>query len=769
MKDNYKVKTNIIIQIILLAFTLNGYAVWTTNNVGYCSSNNYLAGLPSKTRVECEQDCLAQPGCKGYMWESMSNNSCCSGVSRCQMVSNLCTNGTLVYVKPPMVPPSAPPNYKIEDTGDCELGDMSGVTLPKLSVTACATECDSRANCKGFSWNYTSSNSNYQTCSLKTIINKPFKAPQDTYYQCYTRNPDPLASYDPPVNGGCSNMDNLSNIIDANTAGDCASACSNNTLCIGFNYNSGTKKCATYRADFGGCVLNEQCSGWQWYKLKSAPASAITVSSDYSPSNPPCGYKVTNTNESCYDPLWKLGSGYTHSIKSLKDCASACTNDKNCQGFSYNKYSLCRWTTVNSCGGTLVDMTCPELVTSSNLPSGDKTVRVKDNSIFYSKVNDFVRGYEASINGDCAYTQHATSPQSVSNVSACQALCESKGTCSGFSFSPNSELASDSCKLYVNNLDDNNLVSCASTLRKHNTYQYYHKIQFNCGNGISTVPEMCDLGQASYDNTTSNNKFGGTFGCHSNCAQSWYSSGVVPGWKCSTDTTTVNQWKTDKLDSNYDYLISRQDNSFYDTKDYREKFIEFVTMNKSFPVSCSRAQVFAAPRFGRATSWFNTLSWSLNDININYSTPGTSSISLGRSNKISNGEYLLKGGFICSQDRKFKFGYETDGNLCLNKAGPSNAKVFVWCAFNTAAELTAATATSGLVMQDDCNLVLYGNFLQNKGVQFASGTNDSSRKGCYATLQNDSKFVIYDENQSLIKQINTATSGSPTDTFTDCN
>ena len=94
--------------------------------------------------------------------------------------------------------------------------------------------------------------------------------------------------------------------------------------------------------------------------------------------------------------------------------------------------------------------------------------------------------------------------------------------------------------------------------------------------------------------------------------------------------------------------------------------------------------------------------------------------------KLANGQTLGKGQSLWSQDRRFQFIYQNDGNIVLY--GPSGAQWYSG---------TGGQASTGLVMQSDGNLVLYngGSPVWHAGV---SG-GPTSR----LVIQNDGNAVIY--------------------------
>ncbi len=724
---------------------------------------------------QCLDSCNNDTSCKGFIsfmgmedYTYTCGIKVCSGTRearRCSKYKSTCNSGSDGYVIYNPDPPPAPPKYDPPTKGDCEGGDMTGGSLGKKTFDECTTECNNKTGCVAFSFNYWANDLSYGKCNLKQEIKEPFNS--TSHYQCYTKPP----MYDPPIDGSCVNIDNIISVEDASSGGVCGAKCNQDTSCHGYQYKevSTTKNCILVGANStapSACIINPDCTGWKWYK-KIISNLTLTPSKDYSYINVPCGYKVSKVGESCYTSSQGF-AGVQLSIKSLQACASSCTGDNSCNGFSYNQYSICRFARSNSCVGSIVaDMTCPNGNIDLYRNPGVE-VRVKDTSTFYSKINaklnyedGYGRSYEAFTEGDCAFDSSLPgSLKTASNLISCRDFCSTNNNCKGFSFS--AFAFSDNCKLDLVSSDKCNT-------RIHNGFQYYWKNTQGCGDGLISNGEECDLGWNMFGQT--NNKDVGGFGCSVSCKNKNVTT-EVKYWDCSNDQTKTTEWKTSKLEGNYNYLLVNQDQSIIDvnnSKDYKEKFIEFVSINKTIPLDCSKAGPFVPNKF-RYGNWFSNLGWTLNDTMIMYSPPSTTSVSTSRKNRLDEGEYLLPGQFICSQNKKFKLTFQTAGNLCLNKAGANNAMDHVWCLYNTLEEINAnfntqPTAFSGVVMQADCNLVMYKNVLLGKGHIFDTGTN--GHLGCYMILQNDSKLIIYDKDHNNIKQVNTA-EGSTNSTFTDC-
>lgn len=66
--------------------------------------------------------------------------------------------------------------------------------------------------------------------------------------------------------------------------------------------------------------------------------------------------------------------------------------------------------------------------------------------------------------------------------------------------------------------------------------------------------------------------------------------------------------------------------------------------------------------------------------------------------------------------------------------------------FRMRAGVSLANKPYTFVMQEDCNLVLYGP----SGPTWASGTNGKGSKSCYVILQSDGNLVVYNESETPV-------------------
>lgn len=111
------------------------------------------------------------------------------------------------------------------------------------------------------------------------------------------------------------------------------------------------------------------------------------------------------------------------------------------------------------------------------------------------------------------------------------------------------------------------------------------------------------------------------------------------------------------------------------------------------------------------------------------------------------GQGLFPGGSIHSDDRRFTFTMQTDGNLVLY--GPQGQPMW---ASNTNGHANIFDA----IMQTDGNLVLYDG--QNQPL-WASGTN--GKAGAWVTVQDDGNVVIYDSSNKAVWATNTVVPKEP--------
>jgi hypothetical protein len=100
-------------------------------------------------------------------------------------------------------------------------------------------------------------------------------------------------------------------------------------------------------------------------------------------------------------------------------------------------------------------------------------------------------------------------------------------------------------------------------------------------------------------------------------------------------------------------------------------------------------------------------------------------------NALYPGQSLQPGWSLFSQDGRFQFIYQTDGNLVLYQQG-----VPIW---NT----NTITSPGEAVMQTDGNFVIYWP----NGTPYWA-TNTAGNEGSYLVVQNDGNVVIYNKNNS---------------------
>ncbi|XP_046720236.1 lectin-like [Silurus meridionalis] len=104
-------------------------------------------------------------------------------------------------------------------------------------------------------------------------------------------------------------------------------------------------------------------------------------------------------------------------------------------------------------------------------------------------------------------------------------------------------------------------------------------------------------------------------------------------------------------------------------------------------------------------------------------------------NFLSMNEELLNGDFLMSNNREYKAIFQDDGNFVVYTWRP------VW-----ASNTCDTGAQSRLVMQTDCNLVMYD---QESEVVWATNTNRNDAKVCRLTLTNDG-FLQVDNNAAVV-------------------
>lgn len=123
------------------------------------------------------------------------------------------------------------------------------------------------------------------------------------------------------------------------------------------------------------------------------------------------------------------------------------------------------------------------------------------------------------------------------------------------------------------------------------------------------------------------------------------------------------------------------------------------------------------------------------------------------------------GKMLCSANKKFKLVFQTDGNLCIYKAGPNNRRDFMWCNM----KYNFGQHQGSIVrMQDDGNLVVYKDNIKNP--VWATNTHNNKGTDLKATMQNDGNFVVYKGTNVLKALWASGTYGHTTNySYTDCN
>ncbi|XP_017321623.1 B-type lectin plumieribetin [Ictalurus punctatus] len=102
-------------------------------------------------------------------------------------------------------------------------------------------------------------------------------------------------------------------------------------------------------------------------------------------------------------------------------------------------------------------------------------------------------------------------------------------------------------------------------------------------------------------------------------------------------------------------------------------------------------------------------------------------------NFLSMNDELQKGDFLLSNNRKYRAVFQEDGNFVVYGCGP------VW-----ASNTCGITDAHRLIMQEDCNLVIY---TPCKPV-WSTNTNRSGVKRCRLTLRDDGTLVV--ENDGAV-------------------
>ncbi|KAF4071836.1 hypothetical protein AMELA_G00267470 [Ameiurus melas] len=103
-------------------------------------------------------------------------------------------------------------------------------------------------------------------------------------------------------------------------------------------------------------------------------------------------------------------------------------------------------------------------------------------------------------------------------------------------------------------------------------------------------------------------------------------------------------------------------------------------------------------------------------------------------NFLSMNEELQKGDFLISNNRKYRAIFQEDGNFVVYGYGP------VW-----ASNTCGITDAHRLIMQEDCNLVMY---TPSKPV-WSTNTNCSGVRRCRLTLHDDG-FLVVENNGEVV-------------------
>ncbi|XP_027026969.1 mannose-specific lectin-like [Tachysurus fulvidraco] len=102
-------------------------------------------------------------------------------------------------------------------------------------------------------------------------------------------------------------------------------------------------------------------------------------------------------------------------------------------------------------------------------------------------------------------------------------------------------------------------------------------------------------------------------------------------------------------------------------------------------------------------------------------------------NFLSMDEELQKGDFLLSNNKEYKAIFQEDGNFVVYGWKP------IW-ASNTCGQ----TCANRLIMQEDCNCVMYSDDTP----LWATNTNTCKVKRCRLTLRNDGRLVV--ENNGAV-------------------
>ncbi|KAB5513558.1 hypothetical protein PHYPO_G00249070 [Pangasianodon hypophthalmus] len=105
-------------------------------------------------------------------------------------------------------------------------------------------------------------------------------------------------------------------------------------------------------------------------------------------------------------------------------------------------------------------------------------------------------------------------------------------------------------------------------------------------------------------------------------------------------------------------------------------------------------------------------------------------------NFLSMNDELKKGDYLLSNNREYKAVFQEDGNFVVYGWRP------VWQS-NSAGN---TNAQSRLIMQGDCNLVMYNN---PDSAVWHTNTHRSNVKTCRLTLKNDGILVVENDGEML--------------------
>ncbi|KAK6526458.1 hypothetical protein TWF694_005044 [Orbilia ellipsospora] len=101
------------------------------------------------------------------------------------------------------------------------------------------------------------------------------------------------------------------------------------------------------------------------------------------------------------------------------------------------------------------------------------------------------------------------------------------------------------------------------------------------------------------------------------------------------------------------------------------------------------------------------------------------------SNTIGNGQWLLRGNSLFSEDGSVEFKMQEDGKIAIYWGGECRWQ-------NTAQQ---RYDVKGLIMQGDGNLVLYTN--GGEAIWHSNTASPSGNDTCVATIRNNGQLVVY--------------------------